>query len=191
MASLAGLTGLAPLTSLAAVGLAAVSREGFFQLVHGCFQGRYVDLLHLAVVHCGKVDRNFRLCGKGLQPQLNVCQVLFPYNLVLTRHLMALLPNRPSNYSCCRCSCSHIGPWSGRSVSRAALADALAGLAGTGLAFLALASLAGLALLAGLAKSAVPAVVHVGPVGSELFQGRLEFRHMDGLHLQFAGICES
>ena len=76
-------------------------------------------------------------------------------------------------------------------VSRAALADALAGLAGTGLAFLALASLAGLALLAGLAKSAVPTVVHVGPVGIQLFQGLLEFRHMDGLHLQLTGIFES
>ncbi len=76
-------------------------------------------------------------------------------------------------------------------VSRAALADALTGLAGTGLAFCALASLAGLTLLAGLAKSAVPTVVHVGPVGIQLFQGLLEFRHMDGLHLQLTGIFES
>jgi hypothetical protein len=86
LASLACLARLAPLTSLAAVGLATVSREGFFQLVHGCFQGRYVDFLHLAVVHCRKVDGDLRLCGKGFQSRLDVRQVLLPYNLVLTCH---------------------------------------------------------------------------------------------------------
>ena len=73
-------------------------------------------------------------------------------------------------------------------VSRAALADALTGLAGTGLAFCALAPLAGLTALASLAIHAVPTVVHVDRVGIELFQGRLQFCHMDGLYFEFAGI---
>lgn len=76
-------------------------------------------------------------------------------------------------------------------VSRAALADALTGLAGTGLAFCALAPLAGLTPLASLAIHAVPAVVHVDRVGIELFQGRLQFRHMNGLYFELAGIPKS
>lgn len=76
-------------------------------------------------------------------------------------------------------------------VSLAALGDALAGLAGGGLAAAALAFLAGLASLASLAVHAVPAVVHISRVGIELFQGRLQFRHMDGFHLQFAGAGHS
>lgn len=73
-------------------------------------------------------------------------------------------------------------------VSRTALADALTGLAGTGLAFCALASLAGLAALASLAIHAVPTIIHVNRVGIKLFQGRLQFRHMEGLYLEFTGI---
>jgi hypothetical protein len=76
-------------------------------------------------------------------------------------------------------------------VSRAALADALTGLAGTGLAFCALTPLAGLTTLASLAIHAVPTVVHVGRVGSELCQGCLQFRHMNGLYFELAGIPKS
>ena len=63
-------------------------------------------------------------------------------------------------------------------------------MAGGGLTAAALAFLAGLAPLAGLAIDAVPAVVHVGGVGVQLAQGRLQFRHVDGLHLQFAAACD-